>query len=156
MARDALSTPCAGESQRRASVIEGGTLMFVAAIVAVIHAVTAEQRGHTLAIVTGEREEPTLLCGWLSDGIAFTRPLIALKLHPVGAAAHPLEVGCWVAEVAAVPVGMGGPGAVVRPSLQVRVIRFDLHQAADATSNDCHIATIRFPDSDNSAQSPVC
>lgn len=41
-------------------------------------------------------------------------------------------------------------------SLQVRIICFHLHQAADATSNNCHIATIRFPDSDNSTQSPVC
>lgn len=41
-------------------------------------------------------------------------------------------------------------------SLQVRIVGFHLHQAADATSNNCHIATIRFPDSDNSAQSPVC
>lgn len=94
---------------------KGSTLMLIAPIMAVIHAVTAEEIGHTLAIVAGKREAATLLSGWLTDGIAFTRPLIALKLHPIGAAAHPLEVGCWVAEVAAVPVGMGGLVAVVRP-----------------------------------------
>lgn len=94
---------------------KGGTLVLVAAVMAVIHAVTAEEIGHTLAIVAGKREDATLLSGWLTDGIAFARPLIALKLHPIGAAAHPLEVGCWVAEVAAVPVGMGGLVAVVRP-----------------------------------------
>lgn len=116
--------------------------MFIAAIMTVIHTVTAEEIGHTLAIVAGKREEATLLCGWLTDGVAFTCPLIALKLHPIGTATYPLEVGCWVAEVAAVPVGMGGLAAVVRPSLQVRIVCFHLHQAADATSNNCHIATI--------------
>ena len=94
---------------------KGSTLMFIAAIMTVIHTVTAEEIGHTLAIVAGKREEATLLCGWLTDGVAFTCPLIALKLHPIGAATYPLEVGCWVAEVAAVPVGMGGLAAVVRP-----------------------------------------
>lgn len=89
--------------------------MFIAVIMAVIHSITAEGTGHTFAIVAGKGEGAALLCGWLTGWISLTSPLIPLKLHSIRASTHPLEVWHWVAEVATVPVGMGGLAAVVRP-----------------------------------------
>lgn len=89
--------------------------MFVTVIMTVIHSITSEETGHALSIVTGKRVGATLLCGWLVDWIALTCHVIILKLHSIGAPTQPLEVWCWVAQVAAVPVGMGGLVAVVRP-----------------------------------------
>lgn len=41
-------------------------------------------------------------------------------------------------------------------SLEASIVCFHVHDAVDPTSNNCHIATIRFPYSNNSTQSPVC
>lgn len=116
--------------------------MLVTVVMAIVHSITAEETGHTLAIVAGKGEGATLLCGWLSGWVSFTSHLIPLKLHSIGTAAHPLEVRDREAEMAAVAVGVGGLAAVVRPSLEVSIVGFHVHYAADASSNNCHITTI--------------
>lgn len=116
--------------------------MLVTVVMAIVHSITAEETGHTLAIVAGKGEGATLLCGWLSGWVSLTSHLIPLKLHSIGTAAHPLEVRDREAEMAAVAVGVGGLTAVVRPSLEVSIVGFHVHYAADASSNNCHITTI--------------
>ena len=130
--------------------------MLITVVMAIIHSITAEDTGHTLAIVEGKGRGATLLCGGLSGWVSLTSHLVPLKLHSIGAATHPLEVWNWEAEMAAVAVGMGGLTAVVSSGLEVSIVRFHVHYAADATSNNGHITTIRLPDPNNRTQSPVC
>lgn len=100
--------------------------MLVTVIMAVVNPVTAEEAGHTFAIVAGKGKGATLLCGGFMGRVPLTCHVIGSQFHPVGAPTHPLEIRHWEAEVAAVAIGMGRLTAVIRPCKMHAQIRFIL------------------------------
>lgn len=40
-------------------------------------------------------------------------------------------------------------------SLQVSIERFDMHNVADSSSDNCHLSTVCFTNPDNSSETPV-
>lgn len=88
--------------------------MLIAVIMTVINPITAVVTGHTPAIVTGEGKGATLGQVGFMGRVIQARQVIGVQAHSIGAAAHPLEIRHWEAEVAAVAIRMGGSITVVR------------------------------------------
>lgn len=88
--------------------------MLIAVIMTVINAITAVVTGHTSAIVTREGKGATLLQGRFVGRVFHARQVIRSQAHSIGTATHPLEIWHWEAEVAAVPIWVGGSITIVR------------------------------------------
>ena len=89
------------------------TAGLVAVVVAIVHAVAPVPAGHASAVEAGEGVGAALHRGGLVGGVVQARLLVGRQLHPVGTATHTARVRCREAEVAAVPVGVGGSVAEV-------------------------------------------
>lgn len=90
------------------------TEMLIAVIMTVINPITVVVTGHTSAIVTREGKGATLVQGWFPGRVVQACQVIRSQAHSVGATTHPLEIGHWEAEVAAVAIRMGGSITIVR------------------------------------------
>lgn len=80
---------------------------------AVVNTIASVAVWDAFAVATGERVGSTLQCGRLIVRVLHTSPLVGRQFHAIRAAAHPLRVRGWEAEVAAVSVGIHRPVAEV-------------------------------------------
>lgn len=95
------------------SITVNSTVDFVTVVMAVVHTIASVAVWDTFAVAAGERIGSALQCRGLVGRVFHTRLLVGQQLHAIWAATHPLRVGGWKAEMAAVSIRIGLPAAEV-------------------------------------------